>query len=128
MRRALAVSCFINMNVNEPPKDHTHTDSDYADGSDDDSRTRANLLRLLFMCVMAMIFGIGVTVAGIVVVMQFLWVLFTGEPKKEFRSIGRQLGDYAREIALYMTFNTEERPFPFDRDWPSGSKDSGSDD
>jgi len=111
------------MNVNEPPKDHAAADSGYEDGSDDDARIRASLQRLLFMVVMALIFGVGVTVAGIVVVMQFLWVLFQGETNKEFLAIGRQLGAYAREIALYMTFNTEERPFPFDRDWPSGSDD-----
>jgi hypothetical protein len=51
--------------------------------------------------------------------LQFFWVLFTGETKREFASIGRQLGDYGRQIVLYMSFNTDDRPFPFDLDWPS---------
>lgn len=82
---------------------------------------KANWQRLVFMVVMAMLFGLGVTVGTVVVVLQFFWVLFTGEKKKELESVGRQLGEYAKEIALYMTFNTEERPFPFDLDWPAGA-------
>lgn len=107
------------MNPNEPPKDHVDDPSAHESVFDDAVRSKATWLRLLFMFVIAMIFCLGVTVGSVVVLLQFFWVLFTGEPKKELTSIGRQLGEYGREIALYMTFNTEERPFPFDRDWPS---------
>ncbi|MGD8340346.1 MAG: DUF4389 domain-containing protein [Gammaproteobacteria bacterium] len=109
------------MNAHEPPKDHVDDPGERAAefGADDNDDNKANWQRLIFMLVMALIFGLGVTVATIVVVLQFFWVLFTGESKDELKSIGRQLGEYGKEIALYMTFNTEERPFPFDRDWPS---------
>ena len=106
------------MNVNEPPKDHVDEPGRYDDEFDADADSRATGRRLLFMVVMALLFGLGVAVGTMVVVLQFFWVLFTGEAKQELASVGRQLGDYAKEIALYMTFNTEERPFPFDRDWP----------
>ena len=106
------------MNVNEPPKDHVDESGEYEDDFSGDVENKANWQRLVFMIVMALIFGLGVTVATIVVVLQFFWVLFTGETKKELASVGRQLGEYGKQIALYMTFNTEERPFPFDRDWP----------
>ena len=107
------------MSTNEPPKDHVDERGGYDDSFDDAERSKATWMRLLFMFLMAVIFGLGVTVACFVVVIQFFWVLFTGEPKEELKSIARQLAEYGREIALYMTFNTEERPFPFDRDWPS---------
>ena len=109
------------MNVNEPPKDHVDEPGHYADDFDAGTDSKATWQRLLFMVVMAMLFGLGVTVGAVVVVLQFFWVLFTGETKQELASVGRQLGEYAREIALYMTFNTEERPFPFDRAWPGGA-------
>jgi hypothetical protein len=108
------------MSSKEPPKDHVDEPGAYEASFDDAARSKATWLRLLFMLIMAVIFCLGVTVGAAVVLLQFFWVLFTGESKPELKTVGRQLGDYAREIALYMSFNTEERPFPFDREWPSG--------
>jgi hypothetical protein len=108
------------MNPNEPPKDHVDEHGSHEPSSfDENIRSKATWQRLLFMFIVAILFSIGVTVGCVIVLLQFFWVLFTGETKREFSAVGRQLGEYAREIALYMTFNTEERPFPFDRDWPS---------
>jgi len=108
------------MNANEPPKDHVDEPDMTRSTFDDNIRSKATWQRLVFMIIMSLLFCLGITAGWIVVVLEFFWVLFTGETKKEFSSIGRQLGEYAKEIALYMTFNTEERPFPFDRDWPAG--------
>jgi len=66
------------------------------------------------------IFCLGATVRALAGLLQVVWVLSTGAPTPELQTVGRQLGEYAREIALYMSFDTEERPFPFDREWPSG--------
>ena len=133
---------------NEPPKDHVEGEGGYEDepapkrrdfdsdsGSDSNSdsyadpeprrsidenlRNRATWQRFLFMIIMAVLFCLGITVSCIVVLLQFFWVLFTGETKREFLTVGRQLAEYSREVVLYMTFVTDERPFPFDRPWPS---------
>jgi hypothetical protein len=108
------------MSANEPPKDHVDEPGAYGDTSDDVLQSKATWQRLLFMLIMWVLFCLCVSVAAVVIVLQFFWVLINGEPKDELSAVGRQLGDYGKEIALYMTFNTEERPFPFDRDWPSG--------
>jgi len=99
-----------------------------ADFEDDDQasleenlRNRSTWKRFLFMIVVAVLFWLGVLVGIIVILLQFFWVLFTGKTKKEFSAVGRQLAAYSHEIVLYMSFNTDERPFPFDRDWPSSS-------
>jgi hypothetical protein len=34
--------------------------------------------------------------------------------------LGQALATYTYQIIRYLTFNTEERPFPFDSDWPAG--------
>ena len=101
---------------------------DDADFDDDDQasmeenlRNRSTWKRFLFMIIVAVLFWLGVIAGVIVILLQFLWVLFTGRTKKEFSAVGRQLAEYSREIVLYMSFNTDERPFPFDRDWPSSS-------
>ncbi|MGB5259977.1 MAG: DUF4389 domain-containing protein [Gammaproteobacteria bacterium] len=30
------------------------------------------------------------------------------------------MATYTYQIINYLTFNTEDRPFPFDLDWPAG--------
>ncbi len=130
--------------MNNGPRQHGAGSGDFGDdsrivrglqGRDDDAdfdeddqasieenlRNRSTWKRFLFMIVVAVLFWLGVIVGIIVILLQFLWVLFTGRTKKEFSAVGRQLAEYSREIVLYMSFNTDERPFPFDRDWPSSS-------
>lgn len=108
------------MTADQPPRDHVEEPGAYGEGVDDEAEGKATWQRLLFMLIMCLLFGLGVTVGWVVVILQFFWVLLNCEPKKELSMIGRQLGEYGKEIALYMSFNTDERPFPFDRDWPSG--------
>ena len=127
--------------MNDGPRQHGAGSGDFGDdtrvgrgprGRDDDAdfdddrasmeehlRNRSTWKRFLFMIVVAVLFWLGVIVGLMVILLQFLWVLFTGRTKKEFSAVGRQLAEYSREIVLYLSFNTDERPFPFDRDWPS---------
>ncbi|HET6629582.1 MAG TPA: DUF4389 domain-containing protein [Woeseiaceae bacterium] len=81
-------------------------------------KSRSTWLRLLFMIVLAFIYGISRVVVGAVVVLQFLVVLFTGEVNERLRVFGKSLSIYTCQLLLYLTYNTEERPFPFDLDWP----------
>ena len=99
--------------------DDADFDEDDEASIEENLRNRSTWKRFLFMIVVAVLFWLGVIVGIIVILLQFLWVLFTGRTKKEFSAVGRQLAEYSREIVLYMSFNTDERPFPFDRDWPS---------
>jgi Flp pilus assembly protein TadB len=101
--------------------DDADFDEDDQASMEENLRNRSTWKRFLFMLVVAVLFWLGVLVGIIVILLQFLWVLFTGRTKKEFSAVGRQLAEYSREIVLYMSFNTDERPFPFDRDWPSSS-------
>jgi len=101
--------------------DDADFDEDDQASLEENLRNRSTWKRFLFMIVVAVLFWLGVLVGIIVILLQFFWVLFTGKTKKEFSAVGRQLAEYSREIVLYMSFNTDERPFPFDRDWPSSS-------
>jgi hypothetical protein len=110
------------MSQDQPPKDHVDGDEgayDDAPSLEDNLKSRATWLRLLFMVILILLFVLGVIVGCFAVVFQFFWVLFTGETKRELVTVGRQLAEYFKEIVLYLSFNTDERPFPFDRDWPS---------
>lgn len=111
----------------EPPRDHAGPGDDAYDdphGSpgrgeiEQNLKSRSTWLRLLFMIVLAFIYGLSRIVIGAVVVLQFLVVLFTGGTNERLRAFGRSLSTYTYQILLYLTYNTEERPFPFDLDWP----------
>ena len=76
-------------------------------------------LRLLFMVLFLALWGISRVVVLAVVVLQFLWVLIRGETNEQLTGFGQSLATYTYQIVLYLTFSTEERPFPF-AGWPPG--------
>jgi hypothetical protein len=81
-------------------------------------KSRTTWLRLLFMIIFVFLWGVSRIVVGAVVVLQFFWVLFTGETNDRLKGLGQSLATYTYQIIRYLTYNTESRPFPFDDDWP----------
>lgn len=75
-------------------------------------------MRLLFMVIVMFLYSISRIVVAAVVAMQFVWKLFTGETNDNLLELGRSLATYTEQILLYLTFNTEDRPYPFDLEWP----------
>ena len=75
--------------------------------------------RALFMILMALAYHVTGTVIFIVTIIQFVMMLLTDKPNDRLVSLGRSLGNYLRQIVNFLTFVTEEKPFPFS-DWPSG--------
>jgi hypothetical protein len=83
-------------------------------------KKRSTWLRLFFMFVMVLLYSVSRVVVSVVVLLQFFWVLFTSETNESLEDLGQSLATYTYQIIRYLTFNTEERPFPFDLDWPDG--------
>jgi Flp pilus assembly protein TadB len=83
-------------------------------------KTRSTWLRLFFMFVIILLYSVSRVVVSVVVLLQFFWVLFTAQTNKPLKTFGQSLATYTYQIIRYLTFNTEERPFPFDLDWPDG--------
>lgn len=84
-------------------------------------KSRTTWLRLVFMCVFGLVICLAGMVGTAIVVLGFLWVLFTGEVNPELRQIGQSLASYMYEIIRFLTFNSEQKPFPFGAEWPSGN-------
>ena len=99
--------------------------NDTVSPSDDKFHLSKNLksksiwMRLVFMLIVTLLYSVSRIVVGAVVVVQFFWVLFTSETNQKLQVFGKSLAVYTSQIILYLTFNTEERPFPFDLDWPN---------
>jgi hypothetical protein len=75
-------------------------------------------LRGFYMLLMAFIFEVAITVMFVVAVIQFVLALLNGTANDRLVSLGRNLGRYIRQISNFLTFASEEVPFPFS-DWPS---------
>lgn len=76
-------------------------------------------LRALFMLLMACLLHLSGTVLFVVTVIQFVIVLLSDAPNARLVLFGRSLGNYLRQIVNFLTFATEEVPFPFS-EWPVG--------
>ena len=89
------------------------------DISDASGNKRNILMRGLFMLLMAFAFHVCVTVLFFVTVIQFVIMLLNDTPNARLASFGRGMGSYLRQIVNFLTFATEEMPFPFS-EWPAG--------
>lgn len=82
-------------------------------------RARSTWLRLVFMIVIGICHELARLVGAVIILLQFLHVLFTGKPNERLKDTGLSLAQYVYQVVEYLTFNTEVRPFPFDAEWPA---------
>lgn len=81
---------------------------------------RKTWLRLFYMLVVVFLYSVSRVVTAAVIVLQFFWVLFTAEPNDRLTEFGQSLATYSYQIVRFLTYNSEDKPFPFSRGWPSG--------
>ena len=112
------------MTDTNPPADHAFVD-DKATGKpiEENIKSRATWTRLLFMAICYVLVSLASLVGSVVVVFGFLWVLFTGEVNRELRGVGQSLAAYVYENIRFLTFNTDDRPFPLGNKWPASGTD-----
>jgi hypothetical protein len=101
--------------VDEPRDDSSEKPSEL----EQNLRARSTWLRLVFMIVIGICHELARLVGAVIVLLQFLHVLFTGKPNERLLEAGLSLAQYVYQVVEYLTFNTEVRPFPFDAEWPA---------
>lgn len=112
------------MSDNNPPADHAFADDkDNGKAIEENLKSKATWTRFLFMVICSIFVWLASIVGAVVVVLGFLMVLFTGEVNRELRGVGQSLATYIYENIRYLTFNTDDRPFPFGGAWPSPTDD-----
>jgi hypothetical protein len=74
-------------------------------------------LRLLFMLVFAAVLQIASIIMWVLVIAQFIFSLITGEDNLQLRKFGHSLSVYIFDTLKFLTYASEEKPFPF-ADWP----------
>ena len=85
--------------------------------------------RGLYMLFFIIIYGMTKFLITGVMLFQFVTIIFTGKMNEQLLKFGQNLSTYIYEVTIYLTFNSEKRPFPFN-EWPDGApnqKDQYSD-
>lgn len=76
-------------------------------------------LRLLFMLLFAVILYVAGIVMVFLVAVQFLFALITGRDNTNLRQMGDSLSRFIYDALQFLTYNSQEKPFPF-AEWPEG--------
>ncbi len=74
-------------------------------------------LRILYMLLFAIIFNVATAVLWVVVLVQALFSLLTGSSNANVKQLGSGLTQFILQIMQYLTYQSEEKPFPFQA-WP----------
>ena len=64
-----------------------------------------------------LMFSVIFLAIAVVVIVQFLLKLATGEVHERLRTLGGALGTYVHQIIAFLTYHSEDMPYPFG-DWP----------
>ncbi|MEE8379009.1 MAG: DUF4389 domain-containing protein [Gammaproteobacteria bacterium] len=75
-------------------------------------------IRGLFILLFAFALVIARFVTGAVVVIQFLFTVFTGQTNDNLKIFGGSLARYVYNCLLFVTYNSDDKPFPFS-EWPA---------
>jgi hypothetical protein len=69
------------------------------------------------MILFAIFYQLAEVVMFMIVLFQFFLKLVTGETNSKLRQLGQNLGAYILQVVQFLTFNSEQHPYPFS-DWP----------
>jgi len=101
----------------------TIEEGDKASPLEENLKSRRTWMRFVFMVAFYLLVSLASIVGTAVVILGFLWVLFTGETNRSLQQAGQGIAAYLYEIVRYLTYNSDARPFPFGGEWPSASAD-----
>lgn len=74
---------------------------------------RNHWLRGLFMALFVVFYNVAEALALLVALFQFLHTLVTGARNERLLDFGAYLSHYIYDVMAYLTYQTEDRPFPF---------------
>ena len=76
-------------------------------------------LRGLYMLLFLIFYSVAKVIIFAIIAFQFVLSLLTGKTNERLVKLGQSLSTYLYQILTFLTFNSEEHPYPFGV-WPSG--------
>ena len=74
-------------------------------------------MRIAYVVLFCIIFSFMDIFLALVALVQCVLSLVSGEPNDSLKDFGSRLGIYLKQISDFVSFNSEEKPYPFS-DWP----------
>jgi hypothetical protein len=84
-------------------------------------QSKSTWVRVLYMLLFVLAYSAAEFVLGVTVVIQVIIKLVTGSLNERLKKFGKQISVYIYDVLNFLTFNTEDKPFPFD-EWPTGDR------
>lgn len=75
------------------------------------------LLRIVYTILFYCIFYLAELVVLVIAIIQTGFVLLSGAPQPDLKGFSVQLSVYLRQVVAYMTWATDNKPYPF-VEWP----------
>jgi len=76
-------------------------------------KDKSSWVRILFVVFFWVAFSFTQTILAVVAITQCAFLLITGNANQYLMQLGDNLSQYVAQILRYITFNTDQRPFPF---------------
>ncbi len=84
-------------------------------------QSKSTWVRVLYMLLFVLAYSAAEFVLGVTVVIQVIIKLVTGSLNERLKTFGKQISLYIYDVLNFLTFNTEDKPFPFD-EWPTDER------
>ena len=84
-------------------------------------------IRGLFIIVFGVIFYCLYGIIWLLVIIQFITKVVTGDLNTNLKDFSVKLTDYAMQILTYITFQSEDKPWPFGASPDAATSDDSSD-
>ena len=83
----------------------------------DTQHPKADMARVVYMIMYLIIGKVISIILFIIAVGQLLYSWLSGSPNEKILPFSASMSEYAKQIVLYVSFNTDEKPWP-SADWP----------
>lgn len=81
--------------------------------------------RILYMLFFIFIYGFAKFLIFAIMLFQLATLVITGKTNEQLLRFSQNLSTYIYQITIYLTFVSEQQPFPFSA-WPNGVPDKES--
>lgn len=78
-------------------------------------------MRIVYVILFCIIFSFMDLLLALIALLQSVIAVVSGEPNEAIKDFGARLGIYLKQIAEFVSFESDEMPFPFS-DWPERSE------
>ncbi len=81
-------------------------------------KSQAFWLRVLYMIIISFLAYFALVTTWVLLFVQLVVTLLSGTPNAQIGRFGGSLGVFVSQAIAFLTFSTEDKPFPFS-DWPA---------